>query len=407
VGSLGGDVSVTIIIPTFNRSHFLKECLDAIFRQTQTPSEIIVVDDGSIDDTGAVLEEYSRAVRVIRHENKGKAASLNVAIEAASNAWVWVIDDDDIVSDDALERLQHTIKMNPNADFVYGKHLRFRTTRTGKRDVSTTGYWTECENVDFHLSTMEDFFAHQAGMLISKSALLELDGLNEDLGRSQDYELLVRLATRYEGALCEGVIFHQRVHDGERGLANDRFDVAMSEIRWIEADKLIFQQLREQLPLSLYLPKKNTSPFTRKMERRALLQRATIMARKKLWDKAIIDLNMASEANAGEPLGKVEKKILYRLTGSKYGCDELLTNSAIAQQLAEIGSASTLGSSIVYHVARGLNWRIKQAVFQGRFKSSAQFLILQLSLFKSAIIGSFKPEQASSTLDHPLRIDKY
>ena len=64
-------MKVSVIVPTFNRAHYLRECLDSLLAQTVAASEIIVVNDGSTDNTAEILREYGKAVRVIEKPNGG------------------------------------------------------------------------------------------------------------------------------------------------------------------------------------------------------------------------------------------------------------------------------------------------------------------------------------------------
>ncbi len=65
-------LDVTVIVPTFNRAHYLGECLDALLGQTAPPRQIIIVDDGSTDDTAAVAQAYRGRVEYLRQPNGGK-----------------------------------------------------------------------------------------------------------------------------------------------------------------------------------------------------------------------------------------------------------------------------------------------------------------------------------------------
>ncbi|MFC7292770.1 glycosyltransferase family 2 protein [Hirschia litorea] len=383
------DASVTVVIPTFNRSALLRECLDAVFTQSVLPQEVIVMDDGSRDDTQQIVQTYTQDIQLIHHENKGKAASLNVAIQAATHPWVWIVDDDDLVVSTALERLKNTLADNGDIDFVYSQHDRFRTLDNGGIEYFDTGYWVECEDVDFHLATMEDFFAHQPGMLVSRDAYIKLGLFDEGLKRSQDYDMLVRLACGFKGALCKGISFHQRLHDGDRGADSDRFEVAQREARWIEADKEIFRRLRHQLPVSDYLPR-NISRYTWNMARQALLQRACIMGRKKLWNEAFLDITRVSQMTQLGQLTATEKAILKRLTGSKYGCEDILRSSDVISGFTEIGEASPLGSSIIYNIANGMKWRIKQAGLKFDLALAIRLMRIYLRLIWAAFRGAMQ-----------------
>ena len=87
--------SVSVVIPTYNRATLLRETLRSIFAQTVAPLEIIVVDDGSKDNTREECERLGPAIRYISQENKGLPAARNTGIVAARGEWVALCDSDD------------------------------------------------------------------------------------------------------------------------------------------------------------------------------------------------------------------------------------------------------------------------------------------------------------------------
>src|SRR5579883_2718722 len=86
---------VSVVIPTYNYGHFLGRALASVFAQTYAPIECIVVDDGSTDDTPAVLAQYGDRVRVIKRQRGGPAAARNAGVEAAKGEFVAFLDADD------------------------------------------------------------------------------------------------------------------------------------------------------------------------------------------------------------------------------------------------------------------------------------------------------------------------
>jgi hypothetical protein len=89
---------VSLIIATFNHERFLAVALDSALAQTLAGVEVIVVDDGSTDDTPAVLSRYTDRVRVIRQANRGLAAARNAGLAAARGTYVSFLDADDVVT---------------------------------------------------------------------------------------------------------------------------------------------------------------------------------------------------------------------------------------------------------------------------------------------------------------------
>ena len=86
---------VSVVIPTYNRADFICDAIDSVLNQTHSNIEIIVVDDGSTDNTSAVLEKYQDRIKIIRQENQGCSAARNSGIRFCSGNYVAFLDSDD------------------------------------------------------------------------------------------------------------------------------------------------------------------------------------------------------------------------------------------------------------------------------------------------------------------------
>lgn len=100
---------ISVIIPVYNSSQYLLRCIECVFNQTHTDWELILVDDGSIDDSGKICDEvaeyHKQNVHVIHQQNQGASFARRVGIESSSGEWLTFIDSDDMIEDDYLERL--------------------------------------------------------------------------------------------------------------------------------------------------------------------------------------------------------------------------------------------------------------------------------------------------------------
>ncbi|MBL4877505.1 MAG: glycosyltransferase family 2 protein, partial [Hyphomonas sp.] len=96
--------STSVVIPTYNRASLLANTLNSVLAQIRQPDEILLIDDGSTDDTPAIAARYPQ-VRYVRTENQGKSAAINHAMTLMTGTRLWVVDDDDIVCPDALAKL--------------------------------------------------------------------------------------------------------------------------------------------------------------------------------------------------------------------------------------------------------------------------------------------------------------
>ena len=99
---------ISVIIPVYNVEKFLRECLDSVLAQSFSDFEVLLVDDGSTDGSGAICDEYVERdprVRVFHRENRGQAAARNFAVFQTEADWIAFVDSDDIVHPQYLEIL--------------------------------------------------------------------------------------------------------------------------------------------------------------------------------------------------------------------------------------------------------------------------------------------------------------
>ncbi|WP_273418209.1 glycosyltransferase [Hyphomonas adhaerens] len=356
--------SVTVLIPTFNRAELLVEALDSILAQTCRPDEIIVINDGSTDDTIARLEPYLNDIEILNQDNAGKSAALNKALSLAKGELIWVFDDDDIAEPDALETLLGLLEANPEADFAYGRHDRFEVRPNGRVKWRDTGYWRKSPADDFLYESLLDMFAHQPGMLVRKSLYWKVGPFDESLIRSQDYDMLLRLARHGRPAPTEQILFHQRQHDLPRGTAENVVDSAERDAVWQRYDREIFSRIYRAFPLGKYLPA-DTSLTEPGMTRRALIRRGIVMARKNLWNEASADFHRAARIS-DKPLTDEEATDMRSTFMMKYGFDKSLMNPDVRNLFFDIKHASPVGAQMARTAARAMVWRVRLALQNGK-----------------------------------------
>ena len=107
-------MKVSVIVPVYNTEKYLKQCLDSLVHQTLQDLEVLLVDDGSTDGSGEILDEYGREypdrVRVFHKENGGQASARNLALEHAQGEYLGYVDSDDWVDLNMYEEMLHTIE---------------------------------------------------------------------------------------------------------------------------------------------------------------------------------------------------------------------------------------------------------------------------------------------------------
>lgn len=118
-------LAISAIIVVRDGEPYLSEAIDSVLAQTLPPDEIVVVDDGSQDDSAAIAEKYGGAVRVIRREPLGHAAGLNKGIEAARGELIAFLDADDLWTPRKLELQRGVLDRDSRPDLVFGSVEEF------------------------------------------------------------------------------------------------------------------------------------------------------------------------------------------------------------------------------------------------------------------------------------------
>ena len=116
---------ISVIIPTYNRGNYILEAVESVLSQTYRRLELIVVDDGSTDDTGRILSELEADLIYIRQENRGFAAARNVGVDNSSGSFLAFLDSDDIWLEDKLRMQMEVFEQSPETDVVYGRARQF------------------------------------------------------------------------------------------------------------------------------------------------------------------------------------------------------------------------------------------------------------------------------------------
>lgn len=111
---------ISVIVPVYNSADYLPQCVDALLQQSFPEFELILVDDGSTDFSGAACDGYAAAdsrVKVIHQENQGQSAARNRGIDESSGQYLAFVDSDDYVTEDYLRYLLELLKENANCSF--------------------------------------------------------------------------------------------------------------------------------------------------------------------------------------------------------------------------------------------------------------------------------------------------
>lgn len=118
---------VSIVIPVYNTEKYLRECLDSVVNQTLNDIEVICIDDGSVDQSGAILDEYAVSdprIKVIHKENGGYGLAMNIGIGMAVGEFIGIVEPDDYIELNAIEIL-YNIAKEKELDLVSADYKKF------------------------------------------------------------------------------------------------------------------------------------------------------------------------------------------------------------------------------------------------------------------------------------------
>lgn len=183
----------SVIIPTFNRAALLREALDSVFAQTFTDFELIVVDDGSTDDTPAVIAGYGECIRFFRQENGGPGAARNLGIQNASGEYVAFLDSDDVWFPWTLAGYHEAIQRCGRPGFIAGNCLKF--TQSGElKAAEQTGLRHELFS-DYYAAWQRNIDIVGCGVVVRAAVIAETAGFLNGMVNAEDSDMWMKLGT--------------------------------------------------------------------------------------------------------------------------------------------------------------------------------------------------------------------
>jgi glycosyltransferase involved in cell wall biosynthesis len=188
-----GNPIVSVIIPTFNRSAMVREAVESVISQTCGEFELIVVDDGSTDDTVAALEPYSARLRLVRQENRGVSAARNSGAAVARGELLAFLDSDDLWLPEKLAVQLSYLRTFPEAAVCHTEELWIRS---GRR-VNPRKKHAKAEGRAF-VRLLRESLISPSSVILRRSVFDEAGGFDESLPACEDYALWLALARRHD-----------------------------------------------------------------------------------------------------------------------------------------------------------------------------------------------------------------
>lgn len=200
---------ISIVVPVYNTEKYLDQCIQSVLAQTYTNWELLLIDDGSTDSSGAICDKYAaedNRIRVYHKENGGVSAARNTGIDNTYGEWITFLDSDDWFETSSLEILYNETKKNDNIDICWGAFRIVDFKNNESQVIKKTA------NADIINSLMTGF-TPSTGCLV-RTALLQEKHLRYPIGIKycEDVHLMGRLLYYCRSAITiENIVYNYRM----------------------------------------------------------------------------------------------------------------------------------------------------------------------------------------------------
>lgn len=204
--------TVSIIIPTYNRSHIIGRALQSVLNQTYRDFEVIVADDGSTDGTEAVVKEFNdERIRYIRHEeNKGVSAARNTAIKAAEGKYIAFQDSDDVWLEDKLEKQMKAFEtVPPEVGIVYTGLWKIK----GEEKEYVPQDHVKQKEGNIFSRLLHGTFICPSVAVVRKECFETAGMFDENMRSHEDWDLFLRMSKHYQFKYIDEPLVIKYLHE--------------------------------------------------------------------------------------------------------------------------------------------------------------------------------------------------
>lgn len=227
----------TIIIPTYNHGKFIRKAIDSVISQTFPNWEMVIVNDGSTDDTQELIENYSRIdkrIHPIHKSNGGTASAINTGLENAQGDWICWLSSDDWYEPDKLEVHKKYIDQNHDCEFFFS-HFHMYDEFDGKTVDRDLFGPLPAREYQIPILFYRNYIMG-VGICVSRNLWKKVGEMDIELKYAQDYDMWLKLLTISPGCFIPERTFTYRHHSGQGSETFQLaclFDASKSGIRYV------------------------------------------------------------------------------------------------------------------------------------------------------------------------------
>jgi len=227
-------ISVSVIIPCYNGGKFVAEAINSVIKQSLPPECIIVVNDGSVDDTESVVldlrDRSAIEIKYVKQENKGLSAARNAGLAVAKGDWVAFLDADDIWYENKLEEQLKVINASNFAKLglIYGRYTLINQRGEAISNLPIVYPNPKNRGHMFRRLLAGNFISGSgSAALVKKEIFGNIGSFDEGLGACEDWDMWLRIAQKYDVDYADADLVQIRLHednmqrDSSRMFANE------------------------------------------------------------------------------------------------------------------------------------------------------------------------------------------
>ena len=205
--------TVSVVIPAYNCASFIRNTLDTVFQQTCKDYEVVVVDDGSTDNTMEVLSGYGDRIKLIRQGNKGNSAARNTAIRNSSGEYIAFLDHDDLWLPEKLEKQMSVLKADKSIGLVYSDGYVVDSNGS----IITTFFESALpQRGEVTQKLFMYYFLPLLSVLVKKDLVIQAGCFPEDLRICEEWELFLKISEKAKMEYVDEKLVKYVVHDGNQ-----------------------------------------------------------------------------------------------------------------------------------------------------------------------------------------------
>jgi colanic acid/amylovoran biosynthesis glycosyltransferase len=234
----------SVIIPTYNRERFIGRAIKSVLQQTCTDYELIVVDDGSTDQTAKIVQSFGEQVRYVYQKNRGPSEGRNKGITLARGKYIAFLDSDDLYLPDKLQKNKEFLEKHPECHFLYSWYYG---VRQGRRKQLISNIQGVPDLNKFRLKLYRRMFTIRTSTAVIHRSCFDRVGLfNSKYRYSQDWDMWLRLANHYRGYCQKSPLVLYRRHERKAIPSGNRhYKIRKNAYRLYQWDKATLLSLKK------------------------------------------------------------------------------------------------------------------------------------------------------------------